>query len=238
MVGNDVVDLSDPESARGAHHWRFDRRVFTPDELESLSIEREDVDPRWILWSAKEAAYKAARRERADSVFSPRRFVVRLDRSLCGSVEDGLRSWPVRVRMLGDCVHAVVSAGDPSVDTFAETAHLDDAELRDPSLGVRRFAIDSIAERLGISPSDLRIERENRIPALVVAGELTPRPLSLSHHGRFVGFACSALPTHLALRRSTSIASGRSTWAAPHPLEDGACPNLVSRPGAWRSVLS
>ncbi len=117
MVGNDVIDLSDPESSHDACHLRFDRRVFTPEEFEVLSTDHTDVQRRWILWSAKEAAYKAARRKCAGVTFSPAHFVVNLDRSLCGSVRVGIRRWPVQVWIDGDCVHAVVSENESFAGT-------------------------------------------------------------------------------------------------------------------------
>ncbi len=71
MIGNDIVDLADPETSCGACHPRFDHRVFAPAELELLATTRSHVRMRWILWSAKEAAYKAARQACATTVFSP-----------------------------------------------------------------------------------------------------------------------------------------------------------------------
>jgi phosphopantetheinyl transferase len=214
MVGNDVVDLSDPESSRGANHLRFDRRVFTPEELEALPIECSDVQRRWILWSAKEAAYKAARRGRAGTVFSPARFVVELDRSLCGSVTVGDRRWPVRVQVGAECVHAVVSANESFVGTLSNSRRLTSAELGDPSQAVRRFAITSIAEALAVTASDLQIEKNGRIPQLIVAREAAPVALSLSHHGAYMGFACHdsrfeksvQMPLPIARRESGAVA--------------------------------
>jgi hypothetical protein len=189
MVGNDIVDLSDSESSRDACHLRFDRRVFTPEEFEALSTDYTDVQRRWILWSAKEAAYKAARRECAEVTFSPVQFVVNLDRSLSGSVRVGIRHWPVRVQIDRDRVHAVVSENESFTGTYSGSRRLTKAELRDPSQAVRRFAIASIAAELGVSTSDLRIAKIDRIPQLIVAGEVTPLALSLSHHGSYAGFA-------------------------------------------------
>ena len=51
------------------------------------------------------------------------------------------------------------------------------------------YADASIAAGLGVATYDLRIEKTNRFPQLVVAGEAAPVALSLSHHGSYVGFA-------------------------------------------------
>jgi len=189
MLGNDVVDLSDRDSARGACHPRFDRRVFSAGEFESFDTGYAEDQRRWILWSAKEAAYKAARREDPGISFSPVRFVVALDTSLRGSVAVGDRRWPVRVRVDGACVQAVVSGDDHFDGVVSGSRRLSRAELRDPSRAVRRFALGAIAAKLGVPRRALRIEKKNRIPQLIVAGEAVP--LSLSHHGSYVGFACA-----------------------------------------------
>ncbi len=237
MVGNDVVDLSDPESSRDARHPRFNRRVFIPEEFEVLSTEYTDVQRRWILWSAKEAAYKAARRESAEAIFSPARFVVFLDRSLRGSVRVGGRRWPVRIQIAGNCVHAVVSENESFTGILSGSRQLTSAELRDPSQGVRRFAIASIAAGLGVATSDLRIEKTNRIPQLIVAGEAVPVALSLSHHGSYAGFACQDSRIEQADRTPRLIVFGEAAAVAPSSSHRGSYPNFAARHDAQQSGL-
>jgi len=237
MVGNDVVDLSDHDSSLDARHWRFDRRVFTPEEFEMLSTDHTDLQWRWILWSAKEAAYKAARRESAGVAFSPARFVVNLDRSLCGSVRVGIRRWPVRVRIGGDCIHAVVSENESFAGTLSGSRRLTTAELRDPSQGVRRFAIASIAAGLGVAACDLRIEKTNRIPRLIVAGEAAPVALSLSHHGSYAGFACHDSRIGKAGRAPQPIAAGEAAPVALSASHRGSYSGFAVRPDAQQSGL-
>ena len=225
MIGNDVVDLSDPESSGDACHSRFDRRVFTPEEGRSLSTEHSDVQKRWILWSAKEAAYKAARRESTEIAFSPARFVVDLDHSLCGSVRHGNRRWPVRVRIDGDCVHAIVSADESFAGTLSGACRFTPIELRDPSEGVRQFALSSIAMELGVTISDLRIEKIGRIPQLILAGRAAPVALSLSHHGAYAGFACRDPRIERADRFSQGAAADIDTCVTHS--RDASCASIA-----------
>ena len=58
VVGNDVVDLSDPRCAGKAQSGRFVARVFDPGEAER--IRKSDAPDRtlWLLCAAKEAAFK------------------------------------------------------------------------------------------------------------------------------------------------------------------------------------
>jgi len=75
-LGNDIVDLSDPDSVNLTNQSKFVQRVFT-------DTEREEADglPReaqsafyWKMWAAKEASYKAVKRMNPATVFSPRKF--------------------------------------------------------------------------------------------------------------------------------------------------------------------
>src|SRR5215475_12911866 len=76
MIGNDVVDLADPDADPGRLHPRFDGRVFDPSERALIAASTQPSRTRWILWALKESAYKAARKEEPTIVFSPARFVV------------------------------------------------------------------------------------------------------------------------------------------------------------------
>jgi len=185
MLGNDIVDLSDPEAAAGAQHERFDRRVFAPRELARLADCPQPARLRWTLWAAKESAYKAARREHPATVFAPSEFVVDLDGAI-GSVTHRETRYAARIEFVGDCVHAVVAIGSEPAWTIWEAAEMREAQSR----GVRALAVERIAARLRVDRVDLRIEPVARAPRLLFRGEPTNATLSLAHHGRYVGFAC------------------------------------------------
>src|SRR5439155_10573151 len=63
MIGNDIVDLGDSESHAEGRHPRFDGRVFDETEHALIDATPEPERVRWLLWAAKESAYKAARKE-------------------------------------------------------------------------------------------------------------------------------------------------------------------------------
>jgi phosphopantetheinyl transferase (holo-ACP synthase) len=189
MLGNDIVDLNDAETREGARHERFDGRVFSAAERDAIAASPRPAQTRWMLWAAKEAAYKAARRIDPHTVFSPPRFRVTLDRDGAGTVRHDDRPFDVRVETVGPCVHALAGADLPA-DTLHGLARLDAGDARDPGAAVRTLSIRMIARRLGVVRSALRIQRIARIPQLVVDGERLDCALSLSHHGDFIGFAC------------------------------------------------
>ncbi|MFH2008447.1 MAG: 4'-phosphopantetheinyl transferase superfamily protein, partial [bacterium] len=118
-VGNDIVDLRDPESDPASLHARYLKRVFTAQERRAIG-DRPDPVELWSRWAAKEAAYKALAGDlssgRSELVFSPRAFITELDPRGAGPYRNG---WvvhqdprarlPVRVYCLEGAVHAVAS---------------------------------------------------------------------------------------------------------------------------------
>jgi phosphopantetheinyl transferase (holo-ACP synthase) len=188
MLGDDVVDLGDPEAGPGAQHPRFDARVFSPRERAALAASPAPHRLRWALWAAKEAAYKLARKLDPGARFSPRRYAVGLDARRPVRV-----AWPggaarVEVRQAGDAVHATATEiGSDAARVVRGVARLEAGD--DPSRAARELAVRRVAERLGIATEGLRVERRGRIPRLCLpdGGALD---LSLSHHGRLVAFAC------------------------------------------------
>ena len=188
MLGDDVVDLGDPEAAPGAGHPRFDARVFTGPERAWIAASRAPVLARWCLWAAKEAAYKRARRLDPAARFHPRRFAVELDREgRRGRVQGPGGEAKVRLERAGDALHAV-AFGSPEEEARIARGLAALPPGADPSRAARALAIDAVAGRLGARPDALRIERSGRIPALRLR-DGRALALSLSHHGRFIAFA-------------------------------------------------
>jgi phosphopantetheinyl transferase (holo-ACP synthase) len=191
MLGNDVVDLSDPETL-GPRHARFDARVFTREERAALAAAPDPERLRWRLWAAKEAAYKCLKKLAPETRFSPARFAVRLDGETSGTVEAGGRRLRVALFREGDALHAVAS--DESDPGAALIALAERSGEEDASRAVRALAREAAAAELGCRPEELSIEREGRRPRLRRRGGLPELDLSLSHHGRFLAAALEQMP--------------------------------------------
>ncbi len=185
MIGNDVVDLADPEVAGGERHPRFDARVFAPEERIRLGASADRERLRWMLWSAKEAAYKALRRSDPALVFAPSRFVVRLGRDLVGKVVHGARALAVRVELADDRVHAIAGSGL----CHAVAALPPGGGPGEPGRAARRLALRLAEDRLGAPGGALRVVTRDRVPTLRRGDDPRGWALSLSHHGRFVAAA-------------------------------------------------
>lgn len=193
MLGNDVIDLGDPETA--TRHPGFDARVFGAREQRAIQDAADPHAMRQMLWAAKESAYKAARRRDRAVVFSPVRFQVHLDASGSGWVSHPSGEARVQLSRAGDCIHAVAcQGGDPA----RSTAGIAETRAGDPGSVARSLALDRISEALEVPREDLEIRRHDRIPELAVCGLPVDVSLTLSHHGRFAAFAAL---THAVPRR-------------------------------------
>ena len=196
MLGNDVVDLADPEVRPGSTHPRFDRRVFGPAERSALRASGAPNRLRWILWAAKEAAYKAARRLDPAAVFSPRRFVVSLDARLRGHVEHEDLRFALRVQEGASRVHALAAAPGLALGAVrAGVVRLAAAPSpADASAAARDEARRAAAALLGEGEGVLQVVGRGRLPVLLRRGEPVALALSLSHHGRYAAFALAPGP--------------------------------------------
>ncbi len=195
-LGNDVVDLADPETRLSGLHPRFAERVFTTAERDALQAtrwSREWSGTHWAFWAAKESAFKALKRLAPATVFSPREFEVTLA-PLPGPDAAGVATgWvlhrgqrlALELRHDGASVHAIAS----SADARAAVLWRVERAAGDPSAAVRRLAADTIGSALGLDPAQLRIV--DRPPVATHRGRPLSVELSLSHHGRFVAFACT-----------------------------------------------
>lgn len=203
MLGNDVVDLGDPETRPETFRPRFDERVFDPTERRAIAHDPDPHARRWAFWAAKEAAYKLARQLDPRFVFAPSKLVVRFASgdhgtsdpsrlrgtlALPHALAPGLDTLELRGEIDAQRVHlmAIPRGGDwEAVAASIETLE----PGRDPSAEVRRIAREGIARDLGVDVSRVEIGRRGRIPVASVDGASSGMSLSLSHHGRFLAWA-------------------------------------------------
>lgn len=200
MVGNDVVDLRDPESRCESLHPRFDTRVFSEGERAAIGDADDSERVRWKLWAAKEAAYKLVRKFAPTTVFSPQLFQVKLSGDTGATVDHEDSCCTVRYTENDGALHAVATSGVAEPSTVVtgwrrlEAGEIASGDPDAPSQAVRALLCERIAEQLGVAVSELEVRRQGRVPFLFVNGEPAPVDLSLSHHGDWLGFACELEP--------------------------------------------
>jgi phosphopantetheinyl transferase (holo-ACP synthase) len=191
MLGNDVIDLGDPETRAGASHPRFDARVFTPDERAALASAAQPERLRWQLWALKEAAYKCLKKLAPETCFSPQHFAVRLSNERALGVEHAGRRLRVALWQEGDALHAIATDGaDPEHDVLRVLRALPSAaEPARASAAVRALARDVAAAHLGCAPDELGFASAGRAPLFTRGAAPLALDLSLAHHGRFLAAA-------------------------------------------------
>ncbi len=205
MLGNDLVDLCDPETRPAALHPRFDQRVFCESERALIANSEDAHLTRWTLWAAKESAYKCLRKGSPQLVFSPRRFVVELAGMSAGVARYEDLTLSMEFERTDDFVHAVALQVDEKIQPAprhrAEVSRVHgDTSPAASSRAVRALAIEGASALLDVPTAELSIEREGKIPRLCWRGCPSGVDLSLSHHGRFVAFAAMSLSSAVLVR--------------------------------------
>ena len=212
LVGNDVVDLLDPENQQEAIHPRFDERVFTPVERAWLANEATAHRTRWRMWAAKESAFKVARKLDPGVRFLPRRFSVQLKGNAQAVVRYAVGRFDVSFSGADDWVHAIATLSDgpgrwrsswggpfwrPSLGSswgpsaIVERVQRGRSAASYASARVRATARSAIGSVLSIAPSEIEIARVGSVPVALWKKLPLPVDLSLSHHGRFLACAWS-----------------------------------------------
>jgi len=76
VVGNDIVDLTDPYNQGKLRDRRFRGRVFTAAEERRIDASPRPDVTLWAFWAAKESAFKAAVKLIPGSGFIPKEYMV------------------------------------------------------------------------------------------------------------------------------------------------------------------
>lgn len=212
LVGNDVVDLSEPATHGKAGQLRFLKRVCVDQEREFIEDAPQPDAALWLLWSAKETAYKIAKRLQPEIAFVKKHFVVAVHTTSYESghvrgqvVYEGaiipvrwrhkeafvhcVGHWPGVIQGFSKVGAAVARLDDPTLDEIP----LDHQELQSvrnlPSRRVRQLAKRLLAER-GLTQARIvreRIDDQWKAPRIWHQGRpLKDAALSLSHHGQYV----------------------------------------------------
>lgn len=211
MLGNDIVDLADPDADVSTFSPRWLQRVFTSTELDAVTGAADPVRARWRFWAAKEAAYKCVRQADDLAAFSPRAFEVRFDPPTagrrCGRVEwRGEQLW-LQLEEGASWLHARVEHGSGATAPPRFGIALLPTRLRQVAGGASSFVRRCVLRDAMAGPLrhavDLEIVRRGRVPHLQSARGRESASLSLSHHGRYVAWAWRP-----ARARDSSFANG------------------------------
>jgi phosphopantetheinyl transferase (holo-ACP synthase) len=208
LVGNDLIALDAAHNLGRADQTRLLERVLGAAERRWLAVEGSGDAGFAMLWSAKEAAFKALRKYRPGQVFAPRRWEVCVgDPNPAGErrgqvVVDSLTRLSVRWRRdchwlhciallgpaparLDSAVWLIRDCGPPAPFSARERAGFHSGE----SAAVRWLAKRLLHQR-GLDEVEIVRDRDGRSlrpPRALRAGVAVPGvDLSLSHDGDYV----------------------------------------------------
>jgi phosphopantetheine--protein transferase-like protein len=201
-VGNDLVDLKDPENIGKSKDDRFLGRVFTAEERGRIASAPSPDTLLWSLWAAKEAAYKAVSRADPAVCSIPHRYPVLLDTEdakrdivrLAGKVITPRGELALEVAVAADWIHALAAGTVEALKrVYRRVKRLEDGkDAADPSAFVRRELLREIARHLDCSVGDLSVVKNPDgpdVPRVLFRGRFLAAEVSLSHEGRFAAFA-------------------------------------------------
>jgi phosphopantetheine--protein transferase-like protein len=208
-VGNDIVDLADPDGQLESYDDRFVSRVCSQDEIDFLDHAEEPESFFWQIWTAKETAFKIYQRLSPRESFQPKHFEVNVDSRVV--IHSELRvgvEW-MKTREVVFCSGYLKSDNSPR--KFSSTVsrmnrferrpsrQLTEQELKSAqtaeSCAVRILAKDILTQTLRLHWENLEIIRPQTDgdwlpPEIIYKGLLLQQTsLSMTHHGRF--YACT-----------------------------------------------
>ena len=169
MLGNDIVDLGDPETRPGARHPRFDARVFTREERAALAAARGSGAAALGPVGGQGSRLQVPEEARA------RDLLLAACASRCGSPRTRPGAWtrrapPARGALRGGRRAARGRDGRRRSRARRAARGVGAAGRRRSatprSQAVRALARDAAAARLGCEPGELEFSREGRVPRL------------------------------------------------------------------------
>lgn len=187
MTGNDVVDL---RLAACQSNWRrkgFLNKVFSAEEQGHITSSKVPDQMVWLLWSMKEAAYKAHQRQ------------FRLPRKLnwqdysCSllKVSSGTASGVVRISHSKYFTTSEIS--EDYVYTSAETSGKSSVKngiFKTSSEEMKRLFLEEISEVFKLQKQELKIEKDLQgIPFVSYLKKPLFEGFSFSGHGRYCAFS-------------------------------------------------
>ncbi|WP_456441972.1 4'-phosphopantetheinyl transferase family protein [Psychroserpens sp.] len=183
MIGNDIVDLKQAAKDSNWKRPRFLNKVFTQKEQSIISSSENKNQMVWLLWSMKEAAYKAYVREFKQRFFNPKRIQCQLGLCNEGVVRINHKIYYLRTLITSEYVYSIASNNKekfPKIDLFK----FDQIE------DVRTRLMHQISNRKKGDLNSIKIKKTALgVPNIFLNDEQIFEAVSISHHGEYGAFA-------------------------------------------------
>jgi phosphopantetheine--protein transferase-like protein len=191
MIGNDVVDLAQAAKDSNWRRPRFLDRIFTAQEQESISNSNNKDQTVWLLWSLKEAAYKAYVQETGHKFFNPKKLRCQIMSSTEGIVEISKRMYRTTSRLTEDFIHSIAST-EAHEQNLNACFPLSKTDHGFQSEAVRSVLIETLSKDKSFRSTNLQVRTDDLgIPSLYSEDIRLSKRLSFSHHGAYGAFVIS-----------------------------------------------
>ncbi len=200
MIGNDVVDL---ELARQQSDWRrkgFLDKVFSRAEQELITTSNIPDVMLWLLWSMKEAAYKAHQRR----YNLPRRLNWLSHK--CELYEITLKTALGTVKIEDQLYYTTSEITPDFLHTSAKLSQnsgVKNVIFEAPSSEAKKELIKKVAGHYGKGLEELELKKvTSGIPYLEIQNSCCFNHFSLSGHGRFSAYSLSLINCETPVKQS------------------------------------
>jgi len=193
MIGNDIVDLSSTQIGEGQRRSRFLKKIFTDEEINQIQRSKCKNLMIWLMWSIKESVYKIVARQEERIRYAPKSIECKSINALktgtyLSTVIYNNQYFTARSIINGDCIHTI-ALEDGFSDSKIQSASFDIINQAYSSSIFDRQIIETINDSQACKNRHVIIKRDQlRIPR-VYSHDKEIAALSMSHHGRFQGFA-------------------------------------------------
>ena len=189
MIGNDIVDL---KQAAKDSNWKrrgFLDKVFTTEEQQLIFSAKDKDQMVWLLWTMKEAAYKAHLQKTEIPFFNPKKIRCQLVSETEGFVSVFKAKYQTKSILTEDWIHTQ-TVSEENTFGFSDCFLVDALSNISQSEVVRQKLVAYYSATYEIVQSDIKIVKNSfGIPILKIRNQTLKKSLSLSHHGRFGAFA-------------------------------------------------
>ena len=178
MLGNDIVDL---QKAARESNWKrkgYLDKIFTANEQLAILTAPNPNTMVWLLWSMKEAAYKIVNRDTLTRFYSPHKFecsTILSQNSLTeGSVIYNGITYFTESEINHNFVYTIATTKISALKKVY-TDYLKNT-IEYSQLLHKEFGFTIQKNSFGI-------------PELTISGATTKKPISITHHGRYLAIA-------------------------------------------------
>ncbi|MCB0383515.1 MAG: 4-phosphopantetheinyl transferase family protein [Psychroserpens sp.] len=186
MIGNDIVDLSLAAQDSNWKRPRFLDKVFTTHEQTIISSSVDQHQMVWLLWSMKEAAYKAYVREYKYTFFNPKRLECQLGLNNEGVVNVDEKRYITKSILTSEYIHSIAMKFETpcsEIQLFKLSNCNLSATIR---MKIKSYAALKYSKNVGVFEI---IKSTLGFPDVYLNNKQIFKALSITHHGDYGAFA-------------------------------------------------